>query len=237
MSVRERLGGVSIPTQISNATAKEAEAKRNLGKANVGRGTGTSAEFLNVAKSYLQQMSGPQKAHAYNHEIFNGVKMEHTNFNQSGAMTMRGDPAILDLKKVTLTPPHGVSSPEPGIIGGAVGKMGLSVQMSTDMGSLLGGQANWASQKGMTVQKIKERMAELERQVELRKAALARMSKINPDGISRSPTLEQASWAVEEGLPDDYDPIESGTLLVETTKEQAERLHYHLAKMLGMPTN
>lgn len=236
MSVREKFG-VSMPNEIFNNATKQAEAKRDLGKAKVGVGTGTSAEFLNVAKSYLQQMNGPQKAHAYNHEIFNAVKMDRTNFNQSSAMTMRGDPAILDLKKVTLPSPQGVSSPEPGIIGGAVNKMGLSGQMATDMGSLLGGQASWASQKGMTVAKLKARMAELENQVALRKQALARMGQINPDGLSSSPTLEQASWAMEEGVPDDLDPIESGSLLIETTKDQAERLHYHLAKMLGMPTN
>ena len=249
MSVKKKLGAIFLPTGMDPGSNKAKEGKKDLGQVKVGD-LGTSAEFLNVAKTYLakanaaqQQQQGPRIEHfqhapgsrAYMHPHFNQIGMDKTNLGQSSARAIRGDKSILDLKAVVLIPPAGGQTPEPQVIRHATQIMGLTGELDMDMASLLGQQASWAQQKGMTIEKLKERLKRMREMVALRKQALARMQgKQYADQPATSVTVEQASWAEQRNLDQVEDPVEAGTLLVNATKRQAAMMHFHLAKLMGI---
>ena len=97
---------------------------------------------------------------------------------------------------------------------------------------LLGRQAGWLQSKGVTVDMIEARMAQLEDMVAARKAALARVASGEQEHTNV--TLVQA-MAADGGAMDAGDDLATeATRLVRAVEQEAGGMHVRLAKTLGL---
>jgi hypothetical protein len=169
---------------------------------------------------------------AYFNKDVSGVRA--ANPRQSNLAALRGAEGATDLKKVVLPPAIGVDTPDPAQIRQAGELMGLDGTVDLNLQTFLGRQSGWAHAKGVTVEMIAERLAQLQGMVEARKAALKRMLQGRAKARAQSVTLEQANDAQGEVLQQVDDVVTAGAELVQKTAAQAEGMHKRLAKMLGI---
>ena len=100
--------------------------------------------------------------------------------------------------------------------------MGLSGGFSETLEGLLNRQGAWAKGKGVTVEAIEARLAQLTAMIEARRAALARMKHGRAAKPAASVTIAQAGAAAQRGLDGVDDVRSAGTELVRATSAQAE---------------
>lgn len=225
----ESEGGVKKTGQDKNsnkaATIAKARGPRDLG---------------HVGASVMQKLSqanagGGPKAHkhAYFNNDTSGVG--RANLGTRNARSLRGSNEATDLRKIVLPQSvAGVEHPEPTVLQGAMDLMGVGADFNTDLTSLIGRQGAWAKSKGMTPERLKERMAQLEEMIEARKAALGKMAEGKSQLPITSKTLLHAAKAGSEGLGELTDLASAGTELIQETASQADGLHARLAKMFGV---
>lgn len=187
-----------------------------------------------VAAQAALKSGGAQKA--FNHTYFNqdssGVRS--ANFNQGNMKALRGSEEATNLRKIVIPGPIGVDHPEPTVLQGALDLMGVGEGFNNDLSSLLGRQGAWAKSQNMTLEKLQERMAQLESMVELRKAALGRMAEGRSDKPVTNVTVLHAAQSAGAGLDNVDDVASAGTELIQQTAAQAHGLHARLAKMFGV---
>lgn len=237
MSGRDLLYKPQI-TYIPEEESKSVEAKK-VDKPAAKAPVKGPRDLGQVGGSVLKQMARSQaagKAKAHSHTYFNkdtsGVRGQ--NLAQSNMQALRGSEEATNLRKVVLPPAIGVEHPEPAVLQGAMDLMGVADGFSSDLASLLGRQGAWAKSKGMTVEMLEERMAQLEAMVEARKAALGRMGKGRSDRAVTSVTLLHAARSAGAALDDVEDVAAAGDELIRETASQADGLHARLAKMFGV---
>ena len=237
MSGRDLLYKPQI-SYIPEEESKGAEAKKTNKPAHKAPVKGPR-DLGQVGGSVLKQMArsaAAGKAQTHNHAYFNkdssGVRA--ANLAQSGMKALRGSEEATNLRKVVLPPAIGVDHPEPGVLQGAMDLMGVADGFSSDLASLLGRQGAWAKSKGMTVEMLEARMAQLEEMVEARKAALGRMAEGRSDQPVTSVTVLHAARSAGGALDDVEDVAAAGNDLIRETASQADGLHARLAKMFGV---
>jgi len=93
----QKFGGVSVDQMQQKQEAKEVKKKRDLGKAQVGKGTGTSAEFLNVAKGYLTKGNDVNEMVQAIKDVHGGGRYIAKDIAQQLALSMLpGQDSIID---------------------------------------------------------------------------------------------------------------------------------------------
>jgi hypothetical protein len=212
----------SVKGKKPDAKAQKAPGARDLG---------------HVGESVVKEGTPAGKPKAFQNAYFNkdisGVR--GVNLNTSKAASLRGGEGASDLKKVVLPPSvAGIENPEPAKLRGAIDLMGLEGGFGESLEGLLNRQGAWAKGKGVTVEMLKERLAQLESMVEARKAAIARMANGRSKKPVASVTLDYARRVAGKGLDAVADVAAAGTSLVRATAAQAEGLHRRVAKVLGI---
>lgn len=197
----------------------------------VGDSEGPAAAPAPAAKETVQQARGPAYKSAYFTKDIESTAQ--VNLRSRPMQALRGSEGASDLKRVVLPPSGSVEVPNPDQIRAASELMGLSGH-PLDLGSLLSRQGNWAKQKGVTVEMIEARMAQLRSMVNDRVQALQRMGRLTSDRLARSVTLAQAATMGGQALDQVQDVASEGGELVRNTSEQAEGMHTRLAKVLGL---
>ena len=196
-------------------------------------------ELGNVGKTFEKPAGAPERpaghAPVYRSAYFNQdtSTVRNVNLRQSTAQALRGAEGAVDLKKVVLPPPVGTDSPDPAQLRGATDLMGVDGSFELSLESLLGRQSAWAKGKGVTLEAIKARLAQLEQMVEDRKRALARLVKGVRQRPAMSVTLDRAVSG-EDALAAADDVVAAGRELVTNTAGQAEGMHLRIAKVLGI---
>ena len=145
--------------------------------------------------------------------------------------SLRGDEAASDLRQVVL-PGASKEAPIPEELSAAGDLMGLTSEERVSIEGLLSRQAGWLQGKGVTVEMIEARLAQLEEMVALRKAALARVATAS--AASKNVTMIQA-MATDGGAMDAGDNLsEEANRLVGAVEQEAGGMHLRLAKTLGL---
>ncbi|MBN1962629.1 MAG: hypothetical protein JW841_16980 [Deltaproteobacteria bacterium] len=221
--------------------APEEESEKESSKSNAAKiGTkGRNRELGKVGHTFEKPITGPSTSSnqhtAYKSAYFtrdtSGVGA--VNFRQSNAQALRGAEGAMDLKKVVLPPPIGVESPDPKQLFCTSNLMGLDGNIDLCLESFLGRHSVWAKRKGITVEDIQARIAELERMVADRKIALERIYAQAAQKAAQSVTLSQAACS-SDPLAEEEDIVETGREIVTRTAEQAEGMHQRIAKTLGI---
>jgi len=210
--------------------SKTVKAKNEIGVKKA-REIGKVGEAHEVKDTRKAQKTKAHKA-AYFNEDISGVRQ--TNFNKSMVKKLRGTEGVTDLKKIVIPPAIDVDTPEPDVLRGVISLMGFDGGFNEELQGLLGRHGAWAQGQGVSVEDIKERMEQLERMVEDRRIALARMNDANPAKMSTCATLAHAQEVQGDGVDQSEDVASDGTQLVQRTAAQAEGLHQRIAKMLGL---
>ncbi|MBI3179086.1 MAG: hypothetical protein HYZ27_05455 [Deltaproteobacteria bacterium] len=213
---------VPLPVQEEQSGAKPADkAKRvrDLG--------GVPADTARSRVSTDHTRAAAYKAAYFNKDI-SGV--HQANPRAKPMQALRGSEGALDLKKVVLPPAMGGETPNPDQLRAAGDLMGLGQGLEASFAGLLGRQKGWLLGKGVTVEMIKARLAQLADMIEARRAALKRMLGRR----SASATLDQAESAGGAALDKVEDVAGEGSELVRKVSEEAQGMHRRLAKMLGI---
>ena len=182
----------------------------------------------------LQEAQNKPGAHknAYFNKDVNAVR--ETNLGTRAAKAMRGADEASDLRKVVIPGPEGKDSPDPAELQEAGKRMGLEGEPDLSMGSLLGKHGEWAQGKGVTLEMLEERLAQLEEMVALRIEALGRVGQGRSDlGISNV-TVLQAAIAQGEAMETSEDIAAEGEALARTIADEAEGMHACIRKTLGL---
>ena len=227
---RDLLYKPSVPFQLPDdeeeggkvKKKKQAQQARELGR------VGSDAKSQLLAK----QPAGAQRA-AYNNPYFNQdvSAVRQANFASKPMASLRGDEAASDLRQVVL-PAALKEVPQPEELSAAGELMGLGSEHRVSIQDLLGRQAGWLQSKGVTVDMIEARMAQLEDMVAARKAALARVASGEQEHTNV--TLVQA-MAADGGAMDAGDDLATeATRLVRAVEQEAGGMHVRLAKTLGL---
>jgi hypothetical protein len=214
------------PVPVVQPEEAEGEGKAKAGQ-KPSRDLGGVGKTFEAPAGY----TAPPKNAAFKAAYFNRDTsgLGQANLRQSAAQALRGSESAVDLKKVVLPPPVGVSSPDPAQLRGATDLMALDGTYDLGLETLLGRQSAWARGKTVTVEALKARLAQLEQMVEDRRRALSRMPR--PDS---SVTVDQALRTQGRALETGDDVVDSGRTLVRSTAAQAEGMHTRIAKMLGI---
>jgi hypothetical protein len=163
--------------------------------------------------------------------------IESTNaINQraSAMQALRGGEGATDLKRIVLPPPINVQAPDPALLQETLERMapqGESTELS--LPDLLGRHGAWTKGEKVTAEAIAARLAQLERMVQDRLAALARLAKNSPYHLMRSPTMAQAATSGGKAHEQTDDLAAAGSELVQSTAAQAAGMHARLAKVMG----
>jgi|MDTC01.2.fsa_nt_gb hypothetical protein len=227
---RDLLYKPSVPFQLPDdeeeggkvKKKKQAQQARELGR------VGSDAKSQMLAK----KGAGAQKA-AYDNPYFNQdvSALRQANFASKPMASLRGDEAASDLRQVVL-PAAAKEVPQPEELSSVGELMGLGSSERVSIQGLLGRQAGWLQAKGVTVEMIEARMAQLEEMVAARKAALARVAASS--GEHGNVTLVQA-MAADGGAMEAGDNLaDEATRLVRGVEQEAGGMHVRLAKTLGL---
>jgi len=224
-----------IPEEETKGPKDKAKSSADKAKAPV-KG---ARDLGHVGASVLKQMARAQESgapKAFKHTYFNNdiSGVGNPNLGANRMKALRGSSEAADLRKVVIPGAVGIEHPEPAVLQGAMDLMGAAEGFSNDLASLLGRQGAWAQSKGMTVEILQERLAQLEAMVEARKAALGRMAEGRSDRPVTAVTVLHAAQAAGQGLEGVDDVAAAGTDLVRATADQAQGLHARLAKMFGV---
>ncbi len=221
------------PAPIVHDDTKAGKAKKTKGERNK-IGVQKRRELGQIGQSVRAQITkgtAESGKAAHKHQYFNndisGVRQ--TNFGKSGLKTLRGSEEATNLRKIVIPGAVGVDHPEPAVLQGAMDLMMGEEGFGGSMEGFLGRQGAWAQGKGQTVEKLEERMRQLEEMVALRKMALARMK----GGTADSVTLSQAASQEGDGLAVE-DVATAGTELINRTARQGDGMHARLSKMFGV---
>ena len=227
---RDLLYKPSVPFQLPDdeeeggkvKKKKQAQQARELGRV----GTDAKSQLL------AQRATGAQRA-AYNNPYFNQdvSAVRQANFASKPMASLRGDEAASDLRQVVL-PASVKEAPQPEELSSAGALMGLGLAERVSIQDLLGRQAGWLQGKGVTVDMIEARMAQLEAMVAARKAALARVNSEGPQHTNV--TLVQAIAADGGAMNAGDDLATEATRLVRGVEQEASGMHVRLAKTLGL---
>jgi len=180
------------------------------------------------------EASGSQPAFkaAYFNQDTSGVR--EVNLRQRNMQALRGSEGASDLRQIVLPPSvAGIETPDPMQLRGASDLMGLDGSIELTLEGFLGRQSAWTKGKGVTVEMLKARLAQLEEMVEARRRALARLFA-RKGNAAPSVTLEMAMVADGKALDHDEDIVAAGADLVQRTAGQAEGMHRRIAKTLGI---
>ena len=212
----------------NTGAAKKALLNKDLRARDLGRVGGEE-----LLKKFQQAQ---KKSGAYRNAYFNAdvSSVRDTNFGTTAQKALRGSGDASDLKNVVLPAPYGKESPDPVELQSAGQLMGIDGKLQLSMENLLGRHGQWAQGKGMTLEKLKERMEELERMVEMRLHALGRMGSGKSEHDIKNVTVLQAAIAQGEGIEKSEDVSIDGRALAETVSEVAEGMHACLRKTLGL---
>ena len=220
--------GGEVKKGKSTDAAKKSQLNKDLRARDLGRVGGDE-----LLKKFQQAQKKPA---AFKNAYFNSdvSSVKDTNFSTSAQQALRGSGNAADLKNVVLPAPLGKDNPDPAELQAAGKLMGLEGDFELSMENLLGRHGQWAQGKGMTLDKLKERMEELERMVELRLYALSRIGQSKSDRDIKNVTVLQAAIAQGEGIENCEDVSTDGRALAETVAEEAEGMHGRLRKTLGL---
>lgn len=211
--------------------AKKAVLNKDLRARDLGRIGGEE-----LLKKFQQAQKKPA---AFKNAYFNAdvSTVRDTNFSTRAQQALRGSGNAADLKNVVLPAPHGKDNPDPAELQSAGARMGLAGELDVSMETLLGQQSQWAQGKGMTLEKLKERMEELERMVSLRINALARIGGGKSERDITNATVLQAAIAQGEGVEKSDDVSAEGRALAEAVADEASGMHTRIRKTLGIKRN
>jgi len=235
MSGRDLLGGrqvVYVPEDEEegkvNKTAKSKEADL---KQKVNDLTASSGAALR--KGDAARPKGADKAFkaAYFNKDTSGVNT--VNQRSSNMQALRGDEGATDLRRIVLPPSvMGIENPSPDDLLSAAQLMKLE-DFDLSFENLLGRQGEWLQGEGITPEMIQARMEQLERMVEARKIALARIKESKNLEQVFSVTIGKAvASAANPKEPEDL--VSEGTELIRDTAGQADGMHRRVAKTLGI---
>ena len=207
---------------------KRAQLNKDLRARDIGRVGGD--ELLKKFQQ-AQKKSGAYKNDYFNKDV-NAVR--DTNLGTRAARALRGADQAADLRLVGIPGPEGKESPDPAELREAGKRMGLEGEPDLSMGSLLGKHGEWAQGKGVTLEMLKERLAQLEEMVALRAAALGRVGQGRSELEISNVTILQAAIAQGEAMETSEDVAADGEALARTIADEAEGMHSRIRKTLGL---
>lgn len=237
MSGRDLLYKPQVPQALPDDGTDQKKVSKTGTKAPRGRDLGgVPAERPSAPPAPRGRAAPGARAPAHRAAYFNNDTsgVHEVNQRASNMAALRGSQGATDLKKIVLPPAVGVEHPEPEVLRGVGDLMGLDGSLDLSLESFLGRQGQWARQKGVTVEMLEARMAQLEDMVAARKAALLRMINVQQRDLPYSVTVTQAVSAHGEALQQSEDLAAEGRALIGRVAEQAEGMHRRLAKMLGV---
>jgi hypothetical protein len=237
MSGRDLLHKPQVPQVLPDDASGEKKVDKTGTKAPRARDLGgVPGDEPAMPAPRADRVGPPTRTPAHRAAYFNrdtsGV--HEVNQRASNMAALRGGQGATDLKKIVLPPAIGVDHPEPEVLRGAGDLIGLDGSLDLSLESFLGRQGQWVRQKGVTVEMLEARMAQLEEMVAARKAALLRMINAPSRELPSSVTVAQAVSAHGEALEESEDLAAEGRELIGRVAEQAEGMHRRLAKMLGI---
>jgi hypothetical protein len=198
--------------------------KRALEKAPTEGGLPSAAASLPVVKT-------PAFRSAYFNKDVDAARA--VNLSSSKMQALRGAQGVTDLKKVVLPPSFMVSTPNPRQLNEAINTMGLLEDFGPRFENLLGKQGQWSQDERVTYEMLLGRLQHLEEMVANRVAALRRMQAQNIPEF-KSTSINVAAHSQGNNVDESVDLAEAGSALVKNISEQAQAMHVHISKALGI---
>ena len=200
----------------------------------VGRGLGVDPRIQKQLDAKLQKGArGPAfKNDYFNKDVSNVGK---TNQSTHAMKALRGSEGAADLRNIVLPVLEGEVSASPTELRSAGEMMGLEGDGSTSLEGLLQRQGDWAQNPKNSVEALKSKYEEMERMVQARKEALAKMR----DKAIRvlhlaNPTMRQAGASEDLALGDFGDLVGEANTLINAVEGQSVNMHDRLKKTLGI---
>lgn len=179
----------------------------------------------------------PEAAPAFKSAYFNQDMNSVRDVNQRGRnmQALRGAEGVTDLRRVVLPKSFLVDTPSPAHLHESLQSMGMGNGFEQGLEDLLGRLGQWAHHKDNTIEKIEERLAQLEEMVAIRIAALRRMqSGVNHEQLAGHATLRTAANSSGNNVEQATDLSGQGRELIRETAEHAKGMRKHIAKALGI---
>jgi hypothetical protein len=219
-----------VPTDEDEADGKKVKSTaKSKAAREAARTIEAQKETRNVGETGATAKQGPAYRAAYFNKDISGAR--ELNQRESTMKALRGAEGASDLKKVTLPKAaHHIDTPDPKVLRGAGDLMGLDGLLELSLATLLGRQGAWTRGQGVTAEMIAARQKYLEKLVEQRRRALARIRGKRAGSV----TLDAALAADGKDVDDADDVVEEGRKLVVRTSDQAAAMHRRIAKALGI---
>ncbi|MBT6431904.1 MAG: hypothetical protein HOK28_02360 [Deltaproteobacteria bacterium] len=216
----EEEGGQVKKTGKSGAASKHQDVRK------------TSASALEAQlrqKLNTQQSKGPAFKNQYFNQDVNAT--QQANMSTRAMSALRGAEGASDLRQVVL-PGATKETPSPEELRSSSELMGLDGELATDLQGLLQRQGSFAQGKGVTVEMLEARLAQLEEMVMARKAALGRVLQAGKDVPASSSSLVQAASGA--GSAENIDLAQEGNRLIQAVQQEAGDMHDRLRRTLGL---
>lgn len=232
---RDLLYKPPVPIQLPDEEEEGGQVKK-AGK------TGSTAKHQDVRKTSAsaletqlrqklnaQQSKGPAFKNSYFNQDVNAT--QQVNMSTRAMSALRGGEGAADLRQVVL-PGAAKETPSPDELRSSSELMGLDGDLSTSLQGLLQRQGSFAQGKGVTVEMLEARLAQLEEMVLARKAALARVLQAGNDVPASSSSLVQAASGA--GSAENIDLAQEGNRLIQAVQQEAGDMHDRLRRTLGL---
>ena len=200
----------------------------------VGRSLGVDPRIQKQLDAKLQKGArGP----AFKNDYFNKdvSNVGQTNQSTNSMKALRGSEGAADLRNIVLPALEGEGCAGATELRSAGEMMGLEGDASTSLEGLLQREGDWAQNPKNSLEALKSRFEEMERMVQTRKEALAKMrDKPKGDLHSANPTMRQADVSEDLALGDFGDLVGEANTLISAVEGQSVNMHDRLKKTLGI---